>query len=52
MFRRSSPNWFLLGLVLSAIGVTVWWLQLSDDRQYFYKNILRQLPDLPARYSV
>ncbi len=52
MWRRSRTNWFLIGMLLSAVGVTVWWLQLTEDRQRFYKNILQQLPDLPARYSV
>jgi hypothetical protein len=39
-------------MLISAVGVTVWWLQLPENRQRFYMNILRQLPDLPSRYSV
>lgn len=50
--HSSRSAWFILGMLLAAVGITVWWLQLSEDRQRFYTNILRQIPDMPGRYSV
>jgi hypothetical protein len=50
LFKRKKSRFFWLLLLLA--GVTVWYLQLDERQKRFVQNIVRQIPYLPARYSV
>lgn len=45
---KTSPS-FILG-VITAVLLVIWYTRLEDRQKEFYKNLIRQLPDLPGRY--
>ena len=47
-----NPLVTLLVLALLILGVTWWYRNLSPRQKQFVHNLLKQVPDLPARYMV
>ena len=39
-------------LLLIAMGVYIWYWSLDENHQRFVKNIFKQIPSLPGRYSL
>jgi len=43
---------FLFVLILLAAGGAIWYAFLSEGQQKFIKNFIKQVPELPGRYSL
>ena len=41
---------FLIGLI--TFGITWWYKNLDPRKKQFIQNLVKQVPDLPARYLV
>ena len=46
------PTWsiWLIVIVSLLVGGTIWWRLLPAHKQTFFKNFVRQVKYLPARY--
>lgn len=42
----------LLILLVLAFGLKLWYDHLDEGRQRFIRSLIRQIPELPGRYSV
>jgi hypothetical protein len=51
LFKRKKRSW-LFWLLLLLAGAMVWYMQLDERQKRFVQNIVKQIPYLPARYSV
>lgn len=43
---------FFFAAFLITISIKIWFDNLDESKQRFVKNILRQIPELPGRYSI
>lgn len=43
---------FVLIIFLLAIGIRFWYENLDEDHRRFVQNLVKQIPELPGRYSV
>jgi hypothetical protein len=41
-----------LAVAAAATAAAMWYQQLDEGHKRYVQNLVRQLPDLPARYSV
>jgi hypothetical protein len=41
-----------LMLVLLVAAVALWYQSLEKNQKLFVNNLVRQIPDLPGRYSI
>ncbi|NTW09476.1 MAG: hypothetical protein HGA28_07915 [Anaerolineaceae bacterium] len=51
MKNRSHFPWFSL-ILIGAITAVIWWSLLPEHKREFYRNLVRQVPDLPGRYVI
>jgi len=52
MHKHSGFLRFIFVLILLAAGGAIWYAFLSEGRQRFIKNFIKQVPDFPGRYSL
>jgi hypothetical protein len=52
MDRKSGLIRTIGFLLVLAVGLAVWYRGLSERQQQFVRYLVRQAPDLPARYMV
>jgi hypothetical protein len=38
--------------MVGAITTVIWWSLLPEHKREFYRNLVRQVPDLPGRYVI
>jgi hypothetical protein len=50
-YYRCLRAFFLLAVLIAA-GALWWYTQLDDRHKRYIQNLIRQIPDLPARFSV
>jgi hypothetical protein len=51
MRNRSHFPWLSL-IMVGAITTVIWWSLLPEHKREFYRNLVRQVPDLPGRYVI
>jgi hypothetical protein len=51
MRNRSHFPWLSL-IIVGAITTVIWWSLLPEHKREFYRNLVRQVPDLPGRYVI
>ena len=42
----------LFVLIVLGAGVGFWYSRLDDNHQRYVKNLLKQIPELPGRYTL
>jgi len=52
MHKHTGLLRFLFVLLLLAAGGAIWYAFQSENRQRFIKNFIKQIPELPGRYSL
>ena len=52
MDRKSGLIRTIGFLMVLAVGLAVWYNGLTERQQQFVRYLVRQVPDLPARYMV
>jgi hypothetical protein len=51
MRNRSHFPWLSL-IMVGAITTVIWWSLLPEHKREFFRNLVRQVPDLPGRYVI
>ena len=52
MHKHTGFLRFLFVLILLAAGGLIWYAFQSENRQRFIKNFIKQILELPGRYSI
>jgi hypothetical protein len=52
MHKKNGFLRFLYKLILLSAAGAIWYAFQSESRQRYIRNLLKQIPDLPGRYSV
>ena len=50
MCKNSLRKWIVI--VTLVVGGYIFWKTLPEHKRTFWRNFIRQIPDLPARYMV